>query len=463
LAARQLRPGDTVEVAVAELDELGAGLARAGSPTSPLRVHIAGALPGERVRAQLAHVSEHAGAAERDAWADLREVLLASRERVEAACPAHGKCGGCNLMGLAYPAQLEYKRQRVAQQIARHLDLPRVEVGACVESPLTLGYRNQAKLVYGRDAGTGLPVLGAFAPRSHRVVDLAGCRVVEPVLEEVRARVLALLLDKRVEPFDEHRRTGALRYVVMRATAAGRVLVALVSARADWPEASPIARELAASCPAVAGVVLNVNPTTGNRIFGDDERALWGEAAIEDTVGDTRVRLVARSFFQANRAVAGRIYRDIVAAAPEGLRRAVDVYAGSGAIALSLAARAAEVLAIEENRAAATAAGQFVAEIGGDSARVRMVAGDAALCLAQVDAADFVVVDPPRKGCSPSVLAEVARLRPRFVVYVSCEPATLARDLACLAASGARILRITPYDMMPNTSHVETLALVEFS
>ena len=330
-------------------------------------------------------------------------------------------------------------------------------------SPLTLGYRNQAKLVYGREADGGSPVLGAFAPHSHRVVDLAGCRVVEPGLEEVRGALLGLLLEKRIEPFDEQRRTSALRYVVLRATEAGRVLVAMVSARADWPEASAVARALAASCPAVAGVVLNVNPTTGNRILGDEERVLWGEGALDDAVGDVRVRLVARSFFQVNRHVAGRIYRDIVAAAPARLERAVDVYAGAGAIALSLAAKADEVVAIEENRAATAAAAQLIAEHGGDARRVRLVTGDAARCLEHVRAADFVVVDPPRKGCAPSVLAAAARLRPRLLAYLSCDPATLARDLASLVSRGARILRITPYDMMPHTPHVETLALVEFA
>ena len=297
---------------MADLDESGAGIGRAGCATDPLRVHVSGSLPGERVRAELVHVSVHAGATGRDAWAKLREVLVPSNARVAPACAAYGKCGGCALMSLAYPAQLAYKRTRVAEWLALHPELGQSEVAPCVPSPLTLGYRNQGKLVYGRETDSGSLVLGAFAPHSHRVVDLAGCRVVEPVLEEVRDKLLGLLLEKRVEAFDERRRTSALRYVVMRATESGRVLVALVAARPDWPEAMAIARELTAVCPAVAGVVLNVNPTYGNRIFGDEERVLSGVGVIDDVIGDVHVRLAARSFFQANRQVASRIYRDIV-------------------------------------------------------------------------------------------------------------------------------------------------------
>lgn len=462
MTGRTPRPGDPVELEITELDELGAGVARATVREAACRVHVAGALPGERVRARLAHLSGHAGGEAREAWAELDEVLSASPDRAAAVCPAHGSCGGCALGCLAYPAQLEQKRQRLARAVARHPELAGVPVEACVPSPRSAAYRNHAKWVYGKDRASGRPILGGFAPRSHEVVDLAGCRVVEPVLDEARAALLRGLVARGIEPFDERLRTGLLRYAVMRATEAGRVLVALVSARADWPEAAGLARDLAEACPAVAGVVLNVNPTSGNRILGDEERVLWGAPELEDVVGDARVRLVARSFFQANRAVAGRLYRDLVAAAPAGLGRTIDVYSGAGPIALSLAARAREVVAIEENPAATAAAARSFAELGGAAARIRMVTGDAAEGLAQVGDADLVVLDPPRKGCAPAVLLSVARLRPRLLAYVSCDPQTLARDLVALHALGGRLTRLTPYDMLPHTPHVEVLALVEF-
>jgi 23S rRNA (uracil1939-C5)-methyltransferase len=250
--------------------------------------------------------------------------------------------------------------------------------------------------------------------------------------------------------------------VVMRANLAGQVLVTLVAVRRDWADARTIATALATACPAVTGVVLNVNPTAGNRILGDEEHALLGEPTLVDRMGEVTVRLSSRAFAQANRAVAARIYGDILAAAPAGVRRAVDAYAGAAPIALSLAAVAAEVVAIEENGAATAAAAAHIASLPGAAGSVRMVTGDASQCLEEVPAADFVVLDPPRKGCGVRVLAAVARLRPQRVAYLSCDATTLARDLVVLVAGGARLLGVTPYDMMPHTPHVETLALLAY-
>jgi 23S rRNA (uracil1939-C5)-methyltransferase len=275
--------------------------------------------------------------------------------------------------------------------------------------------------------------------------------------------VLAILIEQGVEPFDEHLRTGVLRYAVLRATALGQVMVTLVTARSEWAPAEAVARALCQRCPVVTSVVLNVNESTGNVLFGEQARVLVGEPSVEDTIADVRVRLSARSFFQTNRQVASRIYRAIVAAAPDGIACAVDVYAGACGIALSLAAKASEVVAIEENPSATQVASDFLAEQGAAADRLRVVTGDAARCLADISEAGFVVLNPPRKGCSPRVLAEVARLRPRMLAYLSCDPRTLARDLAVLGAAGARVVQVTPFDMMPHTPHVETLALLGFT
>jgi 23S rRNA (uracil1939-C5)-methyltransferase len=363
-------------------------------------------------------------------------------------------------MCLEYAAQLAWKQQRVAAHFSGHLALAGSSIDACVPSPANTGYRNQAKYVYGRAHASAEPVLGAFAPRSHRVVDLAGCCVVEPVLDEVRQILLGLLLAGNVAPFDEQHCQGDLRYVVMRATAAGEVMVTLVAGRPGWQDAREIATLLGEACPAVTSVMLNTNVGGGNVLLADEERVLCGAPFVEDRIGEVSVRLSSRSFAQVNRQVAARIYRDIVAAAPAQSGCAVDVYSGAAPIALSLATRAEEVIAMEENGAATAAAAAFIAEQGGVARRVRTLTGDAAVCLAQVTAADVVVLNPPRKGCAPEVLAATARLRPSLLAYLACDPATLARDVAKLEAAGARVLRVTPYDMMPHTPHVETLVLL---
>jgi 23S rRNA (uracil1939-C5)-methyltransferase len=444
---------------VDHLDHDGAGVGDVQTDAGLFRLHVAGALPGEQVRTCVVHVSPHAREQGRDAWADLEEIATASPQRVAPPCPAHRGCGGCPLACWAYAAQVEWKRELVVETMATQcLDLP---VAACVPSPQPFGYRGNAKYVFGHDRD-GRLVLGAYAPRSHEIVDMAGCPIGEPALAEVAAALVTLLVQHAVEPFDEVRRTGLLRYVLLRANADGKVLVALVTGHVSWPQAETLARELASACPAVLGVVHNVNSASGNALLGEHERLLFGSATIEDTIGPARVRLGPRSFAQANRLVAGRAYHDIVAAAVRlgSIDRVVDAYAGAGGIALSLAPLAREVVAIEENPAACATAQALLAERVPDG-NIRFVIGDVADHLAQVGTADLVVLNPPRKGCAPAVIAAVVQLHPRLVAYLSCNPASLARDLAALARLGLRTLSITPYDMLPHTPHVEALALLE--
>ncbi len=459
MAAIGALAADRFEAEIVGLDESGAGVAEVADGGESLLLHVTGALPGERIAGRITFRSVHVKSARREAWADLEALVRSSPNRVTPECPAQGKCGGCAIMHLSYQAQLAWKRTRVCEEFAKHPTLASVEVAPCVPSPATFGYRNQAKYIYARcqDGDVGDVVLGAYAPRSHDVVDLAGCRVVEPILDQAREVLLGVLRACAVEPFHEVRRTGTLRYAILRANRDGRVLATLVAASAEWDRAQSVAEDFACKLPALAGVVLNVNPAAGNALLGGEEHLLVGQPSIDDEMGDVRVRLAARSFFQANREVGSRIYRDLVAGLRGDFHRAVDAYAGAGGIALSLVARAKEVVAVEANAAATTVALAAWDRPDFCGNRPRVITGDAAAGLAAIDAADLVVLNPPRKGCSEAVLAEVRRLSPRSVVYLSCDPRTLARDLAILARAGATITRAIPYDMMPHTPHVETL------
>jgi 23S rRNA (uracil1939-C5)-methyltransferase len=444
--------GAEIEARPTELDEQGAGVAAVGEAC----LHVAGALPGETVRAAVEHVSPHA---RHQAWGRLVRVLQPAAERVAPACPGHGSCGGCLVQHLAYEAQLGWKRGLVERALAASPRLAGVRVEPCVPSPRPLGYRNQAKYVYG--TADGRPVLGAFAPRSHRLVDLAGCRVVEPILDEV-ARALRDLLEAAAVPaFDEQRRTGLLRYVLLRANAAGQVLATLVTSRGPWPEGRDLAEALRARAPAVAGVVHNVNPTAGNVLLGGQDVLLSGADAIEEVVAGVPVRLGPRSFFQLNREVAGLAYaalREAIAGAGP-VRRAVDAYAGVGGIAFSIRGQASEVVAIEENPEAAQA-GARAARAAGVTG-VRFVAATVEDGLAALDEADAIALNPPRAGLAPAVREAVVRLRPRVIAYLSCNPTTLARDLDAICERGFRLLRVVPFDMLPHTAHVESFASLE--
>ncbi len=451
------RDGETLVLTCDDLDDEGAGLAvHAGA-----RVHVTAALPGERVAATVTHVSSHRP----EAWARLDTIEETSPDRRPPACAAFGSCGGCVLQHLDVAAQLAWKTTRLSRALAAHATLDDVRVAAGVPSPRALGYRNRAKLVCA--ARGGRVVLGAFAPRSHDVVDLTGCRVSEAPLEELAGALRVLLASADVPPYEERTFAGELRHVVLRANHAGEILVVFVTARAGAPGLAALARRLRDERPEVVGVIENVNRTRGNVIFGqgqsdDADRVLEGAATLEERVGDVRLRLSPRAFFQANRDVAALAYSAIARAVDvRAGEHVVDAYCGVGGIALTLARGApdAHILGIEESAAAiedATASAAL-----NEVSSARFVTGDVAVRLRDVPRADVVVLNPPRKGCGAAVLVEVARTGPRVIAYLSCDPDTLARDLAALTDRGYRVRETTPFDMLPHTPHVEALAILD--
>jgi 23S rRNA (uracil1939-C5)-methyltransferase len=445
-----VRKGDRLRLAIGALDGEAAGVGL----HEGVRVHVAGALEGEEVDAVVAHRSPHRA----DAWATLATVATPSPARVAPACRAYGHCGGCPLEHMQYATQLDWKTAEVRRILAGVPSLSSVPVAECVASPRPLGYRNKSKLVYSHD-GQGRPILGAFAPRSHEVVDLSGCQVAEPPLDDVASLVRDRCAALSIAPYDERTATGLLRYVILRVSHAGAVLVTLVTAAREFADGEALAQGLMQARPDIVGVVQNVNPSRGNALYGTTDVPLAGRDTLEERVGGVHLRLSATAFFQVNRDIAARIYGDVLAAAAlTGTERVVDAYSGVGGIALTLAPRAGEVIGIESHPGAVADA-QASAQLN-HAGRVRFLVGDTATMLRDLDGADVVVLNPPRRGCAPEVLAQAARLSPRLIAYVSCAPDTLARDLVLLDGYGYRAESVTPYDMLPQTPHVEALALV---
>ena len=447
--------GTVLRLRLTSLDDEGAGVGEAGGR----RVHVAQALPGDLVDARVEHESPHGP----DAWARLVCLVEQSADRVTPACEAFGRCGGCVLQHLDYARQTDWKRDRLmAALAAAGITAP---VRACVASPTLLAWRNNSKLVFARGE-QGRVILGAYAPRSHDVIDLSGCLVGEPPLASIGAILGQEATRLGIVPYDEATATGEVRYALARRNARGEVLVMLVVPVAGAPRIAELAAVLRRAVPEVVGVVENVQPSRGNALVGHvaPDRVLEGAAFLDEQVGGVRMRLSPRAFFQSNRDVAERLYADVAAAAALGPGdRAVDVYSGVGGIALTLARDGAEVLGIEVNPEAVVDARAAAVANG---ARARFVAGDAAALLAAEAHPDMraggplaaLVVDPPRKGCDAAVLEACATLAPRRLLYVSCDPTTLARDLRILDERGYRTLRVTPYDMMPHTPHIEALA-----
>ncbi|MEZ4404786.1 MAG: 23S rRNA (uracil(1939)-C(5))-methyltransferase RlmD [Kofleriaceae bacterium] len=429
-------------VTATSLDDDGAGVAQRDG----LTVHVAELLPGEQARVQVVHKSPH----HPTVWARVVAQLgPPSPDRVQPACPAFGRCGGCPWQHLAYPAQLATKQRRVAAALDG-LIVPE----PVTPSPRQLGYRHKGKYVAGRSKGH--LALGAWAPRSHDFVDTTGCRAVTAGIERARAAVVTAAAAAGLAPANERHGTGALRYVIIRQARGGDVLIGLVvRSTAAGPAVDATAAALAAT-PGVVGVVRLDNDRTDGGLVDGAAVPLVGVATLDDEVAGVPVALGATEFAQVNPAQADQLYAHVahlVAAAPG--ERIADVYAGLGGIAFSLARAGAEVVAVERDRdaVAALTAAAARAELTSITARI----GDATLLADGGPPLAAVVVNPPRKGCSPATLAAVSASAASRLVYVSCGPESLARDLHALVAAGWRVDHARPFDLMPGTAQVETI------
>lgn len=437
-----LQKNDNIEATIESLGYRGEGVAR----IDRVPVFVSGALPGERVRAHVLLVKKDF------AVAKLTEVVTPSPERARPVCPYFGKCGGCNLQHLAYGAQLDYKRDRVRDTL-RKIARQSVAVAPCVPSAATYGYRNKLSLPVrrGRDGGAAV---GLFAYNSHRVVEIDDCPL---QTDRIRACIPTLrALAARFAPYDEERNTGVLRHLVVR-DLGGRLSLTAVATR-------DVAAELIKACVdlgfATDELWLNINTSQGNAIMGDRTTLVGGRQELHTVMG-LRASVHPKGFLQVNPGVADMLYGALIARAKELAPDViVDAYSGGGTLTALLASCAKEVVGVEIEPAASASADELVARLG--LTGVRNVCGDCAVVLPSLISGagerTLILLDPPRGGCDRAVAEAVNASGAPDVLYVSCNPATLARDLAIM--DNYNIVSATPYDMFPQTCHVETLVVL---
>jgi 23S rRNA (uracil1939-C5)-methyltransferase len=440
-----------VDVTAVGLDPQGAGIAPIDDGGE---LHVANLLPGERAIASVDHRSPH----RKVGWGDvLRRIGPPSADRVTPACPAFGRCGGCVWQHLCYPAQLWAKGERVAAALAEVPALASIKIEPVTPSPRQWGYRNKGKYVAGyvADRAGERAVLGAYMPRTHEVVETLGCKVVEPIIDEVATWAAGAAAAAGIAPYVERTRAGQLRYLVVRANRDGDVLTGLVvPTPGDVKRVAPLAAALARH-PAVRSVLALVNDRHDGSIapVGAPVTALAGEEKLTEWIAGLPIAVGIGEFLQVNREQAEAMYAAVTRLARiEPGARAVDLYCGVGGIALSLAQAGAAVDAVEINGEAAAALTEVVRR---HQLPVTVHHGDAGKL--DLPAADVVVVNPPRRGLSAEGRRTVLALAPRRLLYVSCGPETLAQDLAVLCEAGYRIECVQPFDLMPGTSQVETV------
>lgn len=378
-----------------------------------------------------------------------------------APCPHFPDCVACPFIGRAYGEQLAAKRERLRVALAGYDALGGLEVPEVRGAPHSFGYRNQAKLV-ARRARRGL-LLGVYRPGTHQVVDVRRCATHHPLLTQTLEALAGLIERYEVPAYDERSREGFLRYVVVRVSAWKRLAqVILVVRKRGWASERDFLRAVR-ELRRVGSVVLNLNPDPGNVVLGREMVAVTRETALVDRVGGLELKIRAGSFVQANLPAARRAYELVLQwADPRRDENAVDLYCGVGAISLSVATRARAVWGIEESPAAVLDARDNVRINGFHN--VRFLAGDAGTLLGDLAGRlghiDLVTLNPPRKGADGGVRAAIVGCAPARIVYMSCEPESLARDLDWFAAHGYRTERLQPFDFLPQTDHVETVALL---
>lgn len=393
------------------------------------------------------------------AYGKIEQLITPSPARIPVDCPVFGKCGGCVYRHLSYEEELKYKYTRVAEALRRigGLEIIPEAVVPC-EQPDRYRNKGQFPVV----AGEHRPRIGLYAARSHRVVEQHDC-LLQPASFRTVLDIVGRWAKKTALPlYDETTRKGVLRHIYIREGAGtGELMVCLVCTSGKLPATDELIAALKAEVPSFCTLVVNLNREDTNVVLGDTCFPLYGKGTITDTLCGLTFRLSPLSFYQVNRAGAEKLYRLAAEeAAPDGSETLLDLYCGTGTIGLSMAHRVKSLIGVEIVPQAVEDARRNAEENGIQNAR--FLTADAAQAAAQLEregvSPDVVMLDPPRKGCEESLIHTVARMAPRRVVYVSCDPATLARDLARFEQQGYRTVRVTPVDMFPRTAHVECVA-----
>ncbi|MGI6168460.1 MAG: 23S rRNA (uracil(1939)-C(5))-methyltransferase RlmD [Christensenellales bacterium] len=440
---------EQIELDILDLGSAGEGVGR----YEGYALFVPGALAGERVRVRVVKAGKSFG------FGRLEEILRSSPQRTSPPCPYFGRCGGCALQHLSYDGQLAYKRKLVADCFSKIAGEGDVIVAPTLGMENAWRYRNKA--AYPVALRDGRPVLGLYARRSHMVVDIADCLIQSEKSAAALEKVRQFVTRYGILPYDETSHRGLLRHVVVRTSGAGEVMATLVVNGQRLPREGELTAMLR-DVPGMVSITLNQNRRRGNVILGEEERVLWGEGFLRDTIGPFSFQVSARSFFQVNPFQTERLYEAAVdAAGLTGSETVLELYCGVGSITSFLAQRACRVVGVEYSQAAVEDARRSAKENGVDAT---FIAGDAGQVLRDLQGKllpDVVVLDPPRKGCDAAVLHRVADMGPKRVVYVSCEPGTLARDAALLRELGYAAAFVRPIDMFPQTPGVECVALFE--
>ncbi len=449
---------DLIQLTVTDLNNLGSGVGHTGDG---MTVFIPGAVTGDIVSARVIKVTKTYLVAK------LESVLAPSPYRKGSDCGAALSCGGCVYRHVDYEYEKECKQNYVASAF-RKAGLPEVRIGKIQSTGALAGYRNKAQYPVGVDRNGNL-FAGFFAANTHRVIPISDCRLTPPIFGEICRAVLALCDTYSVTAYDEQSGKGLLRHLYLRCNGAGEVMLCMVINGKQLPHEQELAGEICKRFPQIVSLFCNVNCENTNVILGEEYRLLVGKPYLEDTLCGKRFRISPQSFYQVNHDACELLYGIAKEKADlRGGERLVDLYCGIGTIGLSMIDRANSLVGVEVVPEAV--------ECARENAKLNGVANAAFLCadlsenepmlarVAKETGGDFsdslVILDPPRKGTTRALIEEIAQNSVPKVVYISCNPDTLARDCAIFKENGYQIGEVTPVDLFPRTGHVESVCLL---
>lgn len=422
-------------------------------------IFIEGALKGEKVKVRIVKVNKNF------AYGKLMEVLEASEEKVNPPCAIYKRCGGCKLQHASYKAQLDFKWDRVKDCVSKigKLDPSIVKYPLGMENPWR--YRNKVQLPIGLINGE--VKIGFFAPRSHDIIDMESCLIQDEIGDKVVKLTREWIEKFNIRPYNvdgEYDEKGIVRHIMIRrGFTTNEVMIVLVTNGENLPHKEEFVDLMVKNIPGIKSVIQNINSKKTNVILGLESKTLWGEDTISDYIGDFRFNISPLSFFQVNPTQTEVLYgKALEYANLTGNEEVFDAYCGTGTITLFLSQKAKKVYGVEIIPQAIDNA--WINAKENKVENVEFFVGESEVVIPDLInkgvKADVVVVDPPRKGCDKKLLDAITNIDAKKIVYVSCDPSTLGRDLAILEENGYKTLEVQPVDMFPNTAHIENVALL---
>lgn len=455
------KKNDIVTVTITDIGSEGEGIGRIDG----YALFVKDAMVGDEVEARILKTKKNY------AFARCEKVLKPSEYRVEPVCKFHRSCGGCQIQAMDYQKQCAFKEQKVKNNLMRIGGFPEAFLDAIMEPIAYMDepfhYRNKALFPIGTDKN-GEMVAGFYAGRTHTIIANTQCALLAPETKPILEYILSFMKKYSVQAYDEVQHKGLVRHVLIRSGfTSGEIMVCLVINGKSFPYAKPFAEgliKLQDVGSRIKSICFSTNMKKTNVIMGDSFQVIWGDEYITDQIGDVKFQISPLSFFQVNPVQTKRLYEQALAYANlTGEETVWDLYCGIGTISLFLAQKAKQVYGVEVIPQAIADAKRN-AELNG-FANAEFMVGKAEEVLPKAykeDAiyADVIVVDPPRKGCDERCLETMVSMQPKRIVYVSCDSATLARDLKYLCENGYKLEKVRPFDLFPMTVHVETVVLL---